>query len=53
MAKALSRLHLPEFDSEYMAFLLEYYPEQRKAINNIKFTPNSYISYLDFCIKNN
>lgn len=48
MKVAIPKLEINYFESDYLVFLLEYYPQCAKVLNILHFTPRAYQSYLLF-----
>jgi hypothetical protein len=52
MSKAFVDLQMIAFESNYLVFLLQYYPQYVNRLNLLHFWPKAYESYLYFYQKN-
>jgi hypothetical protein len=48
MKKTIKSLKFDRFDTDYLAFLLKYYPEHVHKLNILHFSPKAYIDYLKY-----
>jgi hypothetical protein len=48
MAVTIRTSSFDQFETNYLVFLLKYYPEHVEALNILQFTPKAYLGYLSF-----
>lgn len=48
MKTTINSLKFNKFDTNYLAFMLKYYPEHVHKLNILHFSARAYIDYLNF-----
>ena len=51
MKIATKEFKIDQFETNYLVFLLKYYPEYANKLKILHFTPKGYISYLQYFIE--